>query len=117
MEQTDRIRFPKWFRLTLAIVSGLGAAFGCIVYIANGMVVGSLIGLSGREHDIAVAQYQSRLGLLSCVLLQFGVAAALFSYMDQENYRVARIVWAAVLSIVLTGTCGIAILLGLRALR
>jgi hypothetical protein len=117
MEQAGRIRFPKWLRLTVAIVGGLGAALACMVYVANGIVAGSIIGLPGREHDIAVAQHQSQLGLLSCVLLQIWVAGALFSYMDQERYQVARIVWAVVLSFVLTGACGVALLCVIRAFR
>ena len=117
VEKTDQIRFPKWLWLTLAVVGGLGAAFGFLVYIANGVIVGDLIGRHGREHDIAVAQHQARLGLLSYVLLQFGAAGALFSYMDQKSYRVARIVWAVVISLALTAACGVAILFGMRAVR
>jgi len=117
MAQTYRIRFPKWLWLTLAIVTGFGAAFGYMVYIANGVVVGDLWGLPGREQRIAVAQHQARIGLLSCVLLQFGVAGALFSYMDRESYRLARIVWAFVISLAVTTACGFAILLYMRAVR
>jgi hypothetical protein len=93
VEHTSHIPFPKWLRLTLAVVGGLGAAFGFIVYVANGMVVGALIGLPGREHDIAVAQHQGLISLLSCVLFQFCAGGALFSYMDRESDRAARILW------------------------
>jgi hypothetical protein len=49
------MRFPKWLLLALAVFCGLGAAYAFIVYVANGMVFVGLIGLPGREHDIAVA--------------------------------------------------------------
>ena len=117
MAQTYQTRFPKWLRLTLAVLAGLGAAFGCMMYIANGVVVGDLWGLPGREHSIAIAQHQARIGLLSCVILQFGVAGAVFSFMDWESYRVARIVWAVVISFVVTLVCGIAILLCMRVVH
>ena len=111
------MRFSKWLWLTLAVVTGFGAAVGCMVYIANGVVIGDLWGLTGRENHIAVAQHQARIGLLSCVLLQFGVAAALFSFMDREDYFVARIVWAVVLSFALTCACVMVILFGVKAFR
>jgi hypothetical protein len=111
------MRFSKWLWLTLAALTGFGAAVGCLVYIANGVVVGDLWGLQGREHQIAVAQHQAKIGLLSCVLLQFGVAGALFSFMDREDYVVARIVWAVVLSIALTCACVMVILFGAKVFR
>jgi hypothetical protein len=116
--QADLMRFLKWPILTFAVIGGLGAAFAFIVYVANGMVVGDLIGLPGREHDIAVAHHRSSIGLLSCVLLQFGVAGALFRYTGRKNdSRVVRILWAVFVSFVVTLVCGIAILLGMRAFR
>lgn len=117
MAQTNRLRSSKWLWLTLAVVTGFGAAVGCLVYIANGVVVGDLWALPGRENYIAVALHQARIGLLSCVLLQFGVAGALFSYMDREDYLVARIVWSVVLSFALTCACFMVILFGAKAFR
>ena len=117
MEQADQIRFPKWLLVTLGVVGGLGAAFAFMVYVANGMVVGDLIGLPGREPEIEVAQHRSGIGLLSCVLLQFGVAGALFSYMDRENGYVYRVLWAMFVSLAVTLACGVALMLALKAVR
>jgi hypothetical protein len=116
MGQTNQIRFPKWLWLTLAIVDGLGAAFALTAYVGNGMVAGDLIGLPGREHDISVEQHRASIGLLSCVLLQFGVAGALFSYTDRENgcWAFLRCLLG---SLALSVLCGFAILLGLKAFR
>ena len=111
-------RIPKWLRLTLAIVGGIGAAFALIVYLANGIVVGDLIGVHGRDHDIAIAQRDASIGLLSGVLLQLGVVGALFSYMEGEGgYKAGRIVRAMLASVAVTGACGVIIFLGLRASR
>ena len=117
MGQTNQIRFPKWLWLTLAIVGGLGAAFALTAYVGNEMVAGGLIGLPGREHDISVAQHRASIGLLSCVLLQFGVAGALFSYTDRENGYVGRFFVALLGSLALSVLCGFAIVLGLKAFR
>lgn len=117
MERIDQTRFPKWLRLTLAVAAALGAAFGFMVYVANGVVVEAIFGLPGREQDIAIAQHRGTVGMLSGVLLQLGVAGALFSYTDRENDRVARIIWAVVISLLVTGACGIAILFFMRTVR
>ena len=111
------MRIWRWPFVGLAIVGGLGAAFGFIVYVANGIVAGSIIGLTGREHDIAIAQHRSVIGLLSGVLLQFGVAGALLSSMRREGDLSARILMAVLGSCVVTIVCGLAIALSLRALR
>ena len=112
------MRISRWLFVGLAIVGGLGAAFGFIVYAANGMVTGDLVGLTGREHDIAIAQHRSVLGLISGVLIQFGVAAGLFNSMEREDGLGVPNVFKAVLgSCVVTTVCGVAIMLSMRALR
>jgi hypothetical protein len=109
-------RVPNWLRLALSVVCGTGAAFSFTVYVANGMVVGDLVGLSGRGHDIAIAQHRSSIGLLLCVLLQFGAAGALFSTMDSENgYRVGHIFGAVLISLAVTSVCGAVLFFALRA--
>jgi hypothetical protein len=112
------MRISRWLFVVLAIVAGLGAAFGFIVYAANGMVAGDLIGLTGREHDVAFVQHRSVIGLLSGILLQFGMAGALFSSMEREDDFGVRNFFMAVLgSCVVTLVCGVAIMLSMRVLR
>jgi hypothetical protein len=108
------MRIPKWLWFALALVAGVGAALAFIVYVANGIVAGDLIGVAGREHDIAIAQHRSRVGLLSCIVLQFGVAGALFGVLDREDDHAAPIVWAVLGSFVVTLVCGIALSFTLR---
>ena len=100
------LQFPKWLLLTLAVLAALGAAFGSIVYVANGIVVGDMVGLSGHEHDIVVAHHRSVLGLFSCVLLQLGVTGSLFSYMDKRNGYVGPIFWSVLVSLAMILACG-----------
>ena len=51
------------------VASGLALA----MWIANGIVYGSLVGLKGREHQLAIAQERSVIALGALILLQ-GVA-------------------------------------------
>ena len=112
------MRISRWLFVVLAIVGGSGAAFGFIVYAANGMVAGDLIDLTGREHDVAFAQHRSVIGLLSGVLLQFGVAGALFNSTEREgNFGVRKFFMAVLGSCVVTPVCGVAIMLSMRVLR
>ena len=112
------MRISRWQFVGLAIIGGIGAAFGFIVYAANGKVAGDLIGIAGREHDIAIAQHRSIIGLLSGVLLQFGLAGAMFSSMEREKgYDVGKVFMAVLGSCVVTTVFGFAILLGMRVLR
>ena len=111
------MRISRWLFVGLAIVAASGAAFAFIVYAANGIVAGSIIGLTGREHDIAIAQHRSVMGLLSGVLLQFGVAGALLSSMRREDDLSVRILMAVLGSCAVTIVCGLAIMLSFRTLR
>jgi hypothetical protein len=100
-------RIPKWLWFALALFAGVGAALAFIVYVANGMVAADLIGLAGREHDFAIAQQRSRVGLFSCIVLQFGVAGGLFGLFDREDDHALPIVWAVLGSFIVTLVCGI----------
>jgi hypothetical protein len=111
------MRIPKWLWFALALFAGVGAALAFIVYVANGIVAGDLLGVAGREHDIAIAQHRSRVGLLSCIVLQFGVAGGLFGVLDREDDHAAPIVWAVLGSFVVTLVCGIALSFTLRILH
>ena len=93
------MRIPQWVWFALALFAGVGAALAFIVYMANGMVAGDLIGVAGREHDIAIAQHRSLVGLLSCIVLQFGVAGSLFGALDREDDHAAPIVWAVLVGL------------------
>jgi len=112
------MRVSRWLSLSLGVVGGFGAALGFIVYVANGMVVGDLIGLAGRARDIAAAQHRSSIGLLAGVLLQCSAAGALLRYMKREDgYSVGRILLAMLASCVVTTICGFAIVLSISALH
>src|ERR1700690_4486528 len=112
------MRISRRLLLCLGVVAGFGAALGLIVYVANGMVVGDLIGLTGRAHDITFAQHRSSIGLLAGALLQCGATGALIGYLKRgEDYSAGRILSAVLASCAVTIVCGFAILLSIRAFR
>ena len=105
---------PKWAWLWLALACGIGAAFMFVVYMANGIVTGDLIGLPGRERDMIVAQHRSLVGLISCTVLQFGVAGALFGYLNKDHGRVGAMIFSVLVSPTVTFVCALALLFALR---
>lgn len=62
-----------------------------MIYIANGIVVGDLWGLPGREHNIEVAQHQARISLLSSLILQFCVAGAMEHFLFRNHSPVEQV--------------------------
>jgi hypothetical protein len=47
--------------------------------MANGIVVGDLIGLPGREQQIALAQHRASMGFAASAIFEMGAALAVFS--------------------------------------
>jgi glucan phosphoethanolaminetransferase (alkaline phosphatase superfamily) len=109
---------PKWLWLALAVAFGMGAAFAFMVYLANGLVIGDLIGLTGREHDIEIAYHRSSAGFLFSIILQFAVAGALLNCTKRESsHQALRIFGILLASLALTLACGVMISFGFRALH
>ncbi len=91
-----------------AVLLSAASAFTFLNYIGQGIVVGALLGLRGREADVAIAQRWAIFWLsASCAcFVGSSVAAALASPIDPDAPRVAkfaaRLVVSATLSLVLT---------------
>ena len=99
------------------------AALAYLAYLANGIAAGAIIGLPGREVDIAVAQHHAIVWLVLCAVFQFGVVIALFSLLrfgaeaDRFVRFASRGVVATLLSFVTTFVVGVAIFETLNLLR
>jgi hypothetical protein len=63
----------------LATICAIAATLCYAGYMAQGMVVGDLIGLPGREPDIAAAQVLAHKWLVYSALWQCGVALNIFA--------------------------------------
>lgn len=59
-----------------SVVAILTSGLAFAMWIANGIVYGSLVGLKNREHDLAVASERAVIALTAAILLQ---AVAVFT--------------------------------------
>ena len=116
-------RIATWIVASLAGILATVAALAYLAYIANGIAAGAIIGLPGREVDVAVAQHHAIVWLVTCAVFQFGVVIALFSLLrfGAEADRLVRFasrgVVATLLSFVTTFVVGVAIFETLNLLR
>ena len=119
----SRPRIATWVVACLASAFSTVAALAYLFYMANGVVVGAIMGLRGREMDVAVAQHYGIVWLVVCAAFQFGVVIALFSLLQfgAEAGRLVRLasrgLVATLLSCVATVVVGIVIFETLNLLR
>jgi len=105
-DQKYTVRF--WVLGACAVLLSAACAFTFLNYMGQGIVVGDLLGLRGREADVAIAQRWAIFWLsASCAcFLGSSVTAALASPIYPDAARVAkflaRLVVSATLSLVLT---------------
>jgi hypothetical protein len=77
MESAMKRRIVCGAGWVVATVCAVGAAVTFLGYMAQGIVVGSLTGLPGREHDVAMAQARAGQWLGLSWLWQAGVVLGL----------------------------------------
>jgi hypothetical protein len=113
-------QFSLSSRWAVALICATFAALFYIFCMANGMVVGDLIGLPGRERQIALAHHRASMWLDASVIFEVGAALAVFSLLkigsesDPLARFVARGVTAVFSSLAATLLMGIVIFLVLR---
>jgi hypothetical protein len=101
-------RLPRWSRWSVALICPVCAALSYIFRMANGMVVGDLIGLPGREQQITLAQHRASLWLDASVIFETVAALAVFSLLtigsdsDALPRFLARGMTAVLLSLAVT---------------
>ena len=126
IHRANRPRIARWIVACLGGAFSTVAALAYLFYMANGIVVGAISGLPGRETDVAVAQHHAIVWLVVCAVFQFGVVIALFSLLSllrfgAEAERLARFasrgVVATSLSFVTTLVVGVIIFEMLNLLR
>jgi len=105
-------RLPRWPLWVMALTCASCAALSYMFRMANGIIVGALIGLPGREQQIALAQHRASLWLAASVMFEVGAALALFPLLkigsdsDPLPRYVARGVTAALSSLAMTVLLG-----------
>jgi len=126
MEPISRASKPhveRWMVACLASTFSTVAALAYLFYMANGIAAGAIVGLPGRETDVAVAQHHAIVWLVVSAVFQFAVVIALFSLLrfGAEADRLVRLasrgLVATLLSFVTTFVVGLAIFETLNLLR
>jgi hypothetical protein len=116
-------RIATWIVACLAGAFSASAALSYLAYMANGVAAGAIMGLPGREVDVAVAQHHAVVWLVMCTVFQFGLVIALFSLLrfGAEADRLVRFASrgavATFLSFVTTLVVGVMIFEILNLLR
>jgi len=107
----DVLRF--WILGTCAVLLSAASALSYLGYVGQGIVVGDLLGIRGREADVAVAQRRATYWLVAsvCCLGGSSVTATLASPIDADASPLprflARLVLTSISSIVLTVLIGL----------
>lgn len=111
---TDRqctLRFWPW--AACALLFCVASAFSYLLYKGQGVVVGDLLGLRGREADVAIAQRRAGYWLLAsaCCLAGAGITGTLSTSLYENAPRfprfIARLVLASVASFLLVVLIGV----------
>jgi len=110
----DRRTPPRvWVLGTIAVLLSVASAGSWIFYAAQGIVVGDLLGLPGREADVVLAQHRATYWLNGCLASLAGsIGATTFAlpfYPDASRLArlIARFLIASVFSLGLTVFIGV----------
>ena len=123
IRRAGRPRIATWIVACLSGAFSAAAALAYLGYMANGIAAGAIIGLPGREMDVAVAQHHAVVWLVMCAVFQLGVVIALFPLLrfGAEADRLVRFasrgLVATFLSFVTTLVVGVIIFEMLNLLR
>ena len=123
MEPIRRARKSPIATWIVTCLAGACSAAAALAYLGNDVAAGAIIGLPGREVDVAVAQHHALVWLVMCAVFQFGGVIVLFSLLrfGAEADRLVRFasrgVVATCLSFVTTLVVGVAIFETLNLLR
>jgi hypothetical protein len=75
----SHLRLPRLARWFLAVTFSIFSSMAYFAYMSNGVVAGALIGLPGREGEIAVAQHNATYWYAAFWAFQLGLVISMFS--------------------------------------
>ena len=102
-----------WVRVTAAACLSAASAFTYLAYLTQGIIVGALLDLPGREQEVAIAQHRATYWFMASLFCQTGsvvIIALLLPFASDESPSVrfiVRIVLAVVFSLLLTLLIGV----------
>lgn len=112
-----------WALGTSAVLLSVGSAFSYLLHIGQGIVIGDLIGLPGREAEVALAQHRYAYWLMACLFCLTGsivtMALALPFCANASRWArlIARFILASIFSLALTVLIGVVSLTIIAALH
>jgi hypothetical protein len=120
---TNNLRI--WASGALALLLSIACTFCYFGYMGQGIAIGDMIGLPGREADIALAQHRANYWLMACLFcfttsIVTGTVVFPFPfYRDASRLSrmVARFMLASILSLALTVFVGVVAFSVLTALH
>ena len=106
---TDRrSRLRLWILGAIVTLLSMASAFCYFGHIGQEIVVGALLGLPGRDADVAIAQHRATYWLMASLfcltgsILTGAVAMPFYSDASRPSRFIARFVLASIFSLVLT---------------
>jgi hypothetical protein len=108
------MRIVRW---CLAVVFIGAAGFALIAYMSQGIAIGDVIGVPGRESDIAAMQRYAQSWLIVFALSEMAASAAVASLMTfgGEATRGARFVARGLVGIIVAGVATAGVVAGVFA--
>jgi hypothetical protein len=112
-----------WVLGTIAVLLSVASAFSYFLRIGQGIVVGDLLGLPGREADVALARHRATYWLMASLICLTGsivtTTLALPYYADASRLArfIARFILASIFSLALTVLIGVVSLTIITALH
>jgi len=123
IRRAGEAHIPTWIVACLAVALSAAAALAYLASMSNGIAAGAIIGLPGREADVALMQHRAGVSLVISALFQAGVVIVRFSLLrfgaeaDRLVRWTARGALATFLSFVITLGIGVIVFETLNLLR
>jgi hypothetical protein len=108
-----RRNWPRiWVLGAVAVLFSIASAYSFFIYVTQAFVAGDLLGLPGRESDVAIAQHRATCWLMAslfslvCSIVPTTLLLPFFAHASRLARFVGRFVLASVISLVLTVLIG-----------
>jgi hypothetical protein len=102
-----------WILGSIAALLSIASAFSYFLQMGQGIIVGALLGLPGREGDVAVAQHRAAYWFLTSLLCLIAsvvtatTALPFFANASRPSRLIGRFILASIFSVVFTVLIGI----------
>jgi hypothetical protein len=115
--------FRVWIPGSIAVLLSIACAFSYIAYMGQGIIAGALLGLPGRQGDVAFAQHRAAywfLASLFCLIASAAtgtIALPFYSDASRRSRLIERFILASIFSVIFTVLVGIVAFSAMTALH